>query len=100
MKLSELKHEVWKDPQIKRLGLRKDEVKTIVNVVVKHIGKGLLTYGKVKLQGLFTLEVKKAKGRKIANPQTGEHMIIDDYYKISLEPSKEVKVGLKEYKQK
>lgn len=98
LKLSKLIHEVWKDERTRELRLRKDEVKVVVDVVIDHILKGLLSYGKIKLQGLFTLKIKEAKGRKIANPQTGEEMYSSDYNKISIEPSKRLKDGLKEYK--
>lgn len=97
MRLSELIHEVWKDKRTRDLKLRKDEVRILVNVVIDNILKGLLTYGVVKLKGLFTLKVKKAKGRKISNPQNGEHMFIDDYYKINIDYSKRLHDGLKEY---
>lgn len=95
MNLSELIHAVWKDKRVSDKNLRKDEVKVVVEVFVDHIVKALLAYGKVKIQGLFTIDVRKAKGRKIANPQTGEHMYSKDYYKLGLEPSKKVKEGLK-----
>lgn len=100
MNLSELIHEVWKDKRIRELKLRKKEVEIVAKVLVDHIAKSLLQFGKVKMQGLFTLNVKKAKGRKIANPRTGEHMNINDYYKIGLEPSKRLRKGLKDLKQK
>lgn len=97
MNLSKLIHEVWKDERIRELRLRKHEIKVVVEVLIDHIVKGLLTYGKVKMKGLFTLDIRKAKGRKIANPQTGKHMIIGDYNKIGLEPSKQLKEGMKRY---
>lgn len=96
MNLSELIHEVWKDERTRELKLRKDEVKVVVEVLVDHIVKALLLYGKVKMQGLFTLSVRKAKGRKIRNPQTKEIMYSRDYYKVGLEPSKRLKEGLKD----
>lgn len=95
MNLSELIHEVWKDKRIREIRLRKDEVKIVIKVMIEHIVKNLLEHGKVKMKGLFTLDIRKAKGRKIANPQNKEHMVIDDYYKIGLEPSKNLKDGLK-----
>lgn len=100
MKLSNLIHEVWKDERTRELDvkLRKDEIKVIVKVTIDHMGKGLLEFGKLKLQGLFTLKIKEAKGRKIANPQTGEEMYIDDYKKINVEPSKKLKDGMKDLK--
>lgn len=98
MNLSQLKSVVHKDPRIKELRLRKDEVKIIVDVVIDHMFKGLLQYGILKLQSLFTLDIREAKGRKIANPQTGEHMYSKDYNKIGIEPSKRLKDGLKNYK--
>lgn len=98
MKLSKLIHEVWKDERTRELRLRKDEVKILVDVVLDHMLKGLLTYGKLKLQGLFTLSIKQAKGRRIRNPQTGEEMYSNDYNKLKLEPSKRLKDGLKDYK--
>lgn len=99
LKLSKLIHEVWKDERTRELRLRKDEVKIVVNVVIDHIFKGLLTYGIIKLQGLFTLDIRRAKGRKIRNPQTGEEMYSKDYYKIGIEPSKRLRQGLKDYKE-
>jgi nucleoid DNA-binding protein len=98
LNLSQLKSAVHKDKRTKELGLRKDEVKILVDVVIDHMLNGLLQYGKLKLQSLFTLDIRKAKGRKIANPQTGEHMYSKDYHKVGLEPSKRLKDGLKNYK--
>lgn len=94
LNLSQLKSAVHKDERIKEMKLLKSEVKIIVDVIIDHIGKGLLRYGVLKLQGLFTLDVRKAKGRKIANPQTGEKMYSKDYYKIGIKPSKKIKDGL------
>lgn len=98
MKLSNLIHEVWKDERVKALRIRKSEVRILAEVFLDHIGKGLLKYGVVKLHGLFTLEVRKAKGRKIRNPQNKKEMYIDDYHKLGVIPSKNIKQGLKEYK--
>ncbi|MFQ3543628.1 HU family DNA-binding protein [Halobacillus rhizosphaerae] len=98
MKLSELKHEVWNDERTRDLRLRKEEVKILVDVIVDHIFIGLLKYGKVKLQSLFTLEIRKSKGRKIRNPQTKEHMYTDDYHRIGIVPSKKMKKALKNLK--
>lgn len=98
MKLSNLIHEVWKDERVKALRIRKDEVRILAEVFLDHIGKGLMKYGVVKLHRLFTLEVRKAKGRKIRNPQSKEEMYIDDYHKIGIIPSENMKKGLKNYK--
>lgn len=100
MNLSKLVHEVWKDPRTRAMRLRKDEVRILVEVVIDRIVEGLLTYGRVKLQNLFTLDIRKAKGRNIAHPQTGQPMEIDDYYKVGVEPSKRLKNGLKELREK
>jgi nucleoid DNA-binding protein len=98
LKLSKLIHEVWEDERTRELRLRKDEVKILVNVMIDHIVKGLLKHGEVKLRGLFTLDVREIKGRKIRNPQTKEEMYIDDYYKVGIkEPSKRLKEGLENY---
>lgn len=94
MNLSVLISAIHKDERVRKLGIRKDEVKILTEVFIDHIGKGLINYGIVKLQGLFTLDIRKAKGRKIANPQTGEHMKSKDYYKIGIKPSKKIKEGL------
>jgi nucleoid DNA-binding protein len=94
LNLSKLIHEVWKDERIREIRLRKDEVKLVVEVLIDHIVDGLLKNGKVKMKGLFTLDIRKAKGRKIRNPQTGEPMYSKDYYKVGLEPSKDLKEGL------
>jgi nucleoid DNA-binding protein len=95
LKLSKLIHEVWKDKRIREIRLRKDEVKLVVEVLIDHIVKGLLKHGEVKMKNLFTLDIRKAKGRKIRNPQTGESMYSQDYYKVGLEPSKKLREGLK-----
>lgn len=98
MNLSQLKKEVHRDERIRDLRLRQDEIKIIVDVIIEHIGKGLLKYGIVKLQGLFTLEIRKAKGRRIRNPQTKEEMYSRDYNKIGVIPSKKMQDGLKKFK--
>lgn len=98
MNLSKLIHAVWKDPRTKELRLRKDEVKVMAEVFVEHIGKGLLEHGMLKIQGLFTLEVREAKGRKIQNPKTKKEMYSKDYFKIGIIPSKKIKDGLKTFK--
>lgn len=97
MNLSKLIHEIWKDDRVQELGIRKGEVKILVNVFLDHILKSLLNHGIVKLQGLFTLKIKKAKGRKIRNPQTGEIMYCHDYNKLNIAPSKRLEDGLKNY---
>jgi len=89
---------VWKDKRTRELKLRKDEVEVVVKVLVDHIVKSLLLYGKVKMQGLFTLDIRKARGRKIRNPQTKEIMYSKDYYKVGLKPSKRLDEGLKNRK--
>jgi nucleoid DNA-binding protein len=99
LNLSKLIHKVWKDERTRELRLRKDEVKVVVEVLIDHIVDGLLKYGKVKMKGLFTLDIRKAKGRKIANPQTGESMYSKDYYKVGLEPSKKLKEGLEKLRE-
>ena len=96
MDLTKLIHEVWKDERTKELGLRKGEVKILVRVVADHIGKGLLQYGIIKIRDLFTLDIRKSKGRKIQNPQTKEEMYSKDSYKIGVKPSERMKRALKE----
>lgn len=97
MNLSQLKSAVHKDKRIRELRLRKDEVKIVVNVVIDHMLEGLLQYGLLKLQGLFTLKIKGAKGRRIMNPSTKEHMYSNDYNKVVIDPSKRLDEGLKNY---
>lgn len=94
LNLSKLINAVSKDERIKDIGIRQYEVKVVIKVFIEYVLKALLTYKKVKIQGLFTLNVRKAKGRRIANPQNGKHMYIKDYYKIGIEPSKKLKEGL------
>lgn len=96
MNLSKLIHAVWKDERIREIKLRKSEVKIVVEVLIDHIVKGLLKYKKVKMKGLFTLDIREAKGRKIRNPQTREIMYSQDYFKVGLEPSKRLSEGLED----
>lgn len=99
MNLSKLIHRVWKDKRVQEIKMNKSEVQVIVNVMVDHIVQALLEHGKLKMQGLFTLTVRSAKGRTIQNPRTHEAMEIDDYLKIGVEPSKALRDGLKRLKQ-
>ena len=96
MNLSKLIHEVWSDSRVRELNIKKSEVKVIMEVMIDHIIVALITERKLKIHGLFTLIVKKAKGRKIANPQSGEHMYSRDYYKVKIEPSKRLKENLED----
>lgn len=57
MNLSTLIHEIWKDPRIKKLRVKKEVVKVVVEVAIDHIVKGLLKHGQIKLQNLFTLDI-------------------------------------------
>ncbi len=98
MRLSELIHEVWKDERVRELKLRKGEVEIVIKVLIDHIIESLLNHRRVKMQGLFTLDVRKAKGRRITSPQSGKHMEIDDYYKIGIKPSRKLDRGLKNLK--
>lgn len=100
LNLSELISKVHKDDRVRKYGLRKDEVTVVIKVLISHIVKGLLENGKIKMKGLFTLDIRKAKGRKIANPQTGEEMYSEDYFKVGLEPSKDLKNGLEKLRNK
>lgn len=95
--LTQLIRCIRKDKRIKDLRLRKDEVEIIMEVVIDHILQALLTYGKVKLRGLFTLDVRENKGRRIRNPQTGEEMFSKDSNKVGLTASKRLKDLLKNY---
>jgi len=98
LNLSDLIHEVWKDERVRKLKIRKSEVRVIVKVAVEHMVNGLINNGKLMLTNLFTLDIRKIKGRKIMNLQTGKHMHSKDYYKVGLEPSKKLKNELKKLK--
>lgn len=95
MKLSELVHEVWSDDRVRELRIRKGEVALILEVLAEKIITALMIGEKVKYTKLFSLSTKKVKSRKIMNPITKEHMKTDEYYKLSVEPSKKLKEGLK-----
>ena len=98
MNLKELIHEVWKDERIKALHLRKNEVIIIADVFKDHIFKAIINHGKLKMHELFTLEVRKIKGRRIRNPQTKEHMVTKDSHHVGVVPSKKLKKELKKLK--
>lgn len=98
MNLSDLIHEVWKDERVKKLKIRKSEVRVIVKVAIEHMVNGLINNGKLMLTNLFTLDIRKISGRKIMNIQTGKHMHSKGYYKVGLEPSQKLKNELKKLK--
>jgi nucleoid DNA-binding protein len=99
VKLSDLIHAIWKDERIKQLGLRKSHVRIIMDVVLEKISDGLMNFGKVKLQGLFTLTVRKIKGHNIRDLKNGGLMCLEDYHKVVIEArSKELKDKLKNFK--
>ena len=91
MKFSDLIHKVWKDERVRELRIRKGEVKLILEVALEKMIEALLNKQHIKLWNFGTLSVKKVKGRRIANPITKEHMFINDYYRIHIEPSKRLK---------
>lgn len=97
-KLSFLMDKVWKDDRVKELGIRKSEVKTIIKVFVEVLGDTLLELGKVKIRGLFTLQIRKIKGRRIRNLHTDEEMYSSDSHRIGVIPSKDMKEKLKKLK--
>lgn len=97
MNLSELIHEVWKKSRDNGINVKKGDIKSIVKITVEEMTNNLFKFGTLKIHGLFTLKITKNKGRRITNPQTKEHMYIDDYYKISLIPSKKIKKLLRKY---
>lgn len=98
MNLSELKHEIWKDKRVKEIGLKKSEVKILVDVFIEHIRLAILKHGVVKLQGLFTIKVKRAKGRKMKN-LTGETIKLNDYNKLNFSLSEKTRKVLKQYEE-
>ena len=95
MNLSKLIYEIRKDERTKSLRLRKDEIEILVEVFLEQIAKGILKHGVVKLRGLFTVDIRTAKGRKIRNPSTGEVMYSRDYTKLGLKPSAKLKAEMK-----
>jgi nucleoid DNA-binding protein len=95
LKLTKLIHEIWKDERVKELGLRKGEVELLVKVFLEYIGKNLIKHNVVKLRGLFTLEIRTAKGRRIRDLNTGEETFSKDYKKIGIKPSNWMKEELK-----
>lgn len=96
MKLKELIHAIWKDERIRELGIRKSDVDKIVKVTIEQIVENLFKHNVVKLRGLFTIRLKKANGRKVKHPVSGEIVKVDDYYKLDIKPSKNVKDKLEE----
>lgn len=98
MNLSKLIHNIWKDERTRALRIRKDEVAILVEVFLDHIGKGLLEHGIIKLRGLFTVDIREAKGRRIKHPTTGKEMFSKDYLKLGFKPSKKLKDGIKKLK--
>lgn len=86
---------MWQDERIQELGIKKKEVELLMSVLSDKIATGLVDKKKIKIKGLFTLGVRKVKGRKIAHPQTHEPMYIDDYYRLHVSPSKNLKEQLK-----
>lgn len=98
MNLSELIHKIWEDEEIRKRKIRKSDVEIIMKSFVRIAVSSLFKYGQLKMQGLFTLGIKRIKGRTIGHPQTKEEMEIDDYYKVTLKPSKAIKDRLKSMK--
>ncbi|UUV46950.1 DNA-binding protein HU [Bacillus phage vB_BanS-Thrax5] len=98
MNLTDLIHEVWKDERVRKLKIRKSEVRVVVKVAIEHMVKGLINNGKLMLTNLFTLDIRKISGRKIMNIKTGKHMQSKGYYKVGLEPSQKLKNELKKLK--
>lgn len=93
MNLKELIHKVWEHDAIIENGIRKSDIKIVIEVFIEEVKNGLIEHGKVKIKGLFTLDLRKSKGRSIRNFQ-GELMKSKDYYKVGLKPSQDLKERL------
>lgn len=96
MNLTEIIHKVWEDRRVRELRTRKDEVETVLKVFVDVVRTEIVKGTKIKLHRLFSLSIKKNKKRRIMNPQTKKHMYTKDYYKVHIEPSKNLKDALKD----
>lgn len=87
MKLSKIIHNTWKDERVKELKIKKGDVKIICTAFIDNIFLALIETGEAKLLNLFTLTLKKSKGRKIRNISTKETMVTSDFYRVNVEPS-------------
>jgi nucleoid DNA-binding protein len=98
LNIEDLQKAVHKDERVKDLRIRRDEVNILVKVILEQMFKGLIRDGKLKLQNLFSLDIREIKSRRIRNPQTKELMYTSDYNKVGIEPSGKLKEELKKYK--
>lgn len=95
MKLSKIIHNTWQDERVKELKIKKGDVKIICVAFLDSVFEALVDTGEAKLTSLFSLKLKRSKGRKIRNISTKETMVTKDFYRVSVEPSKALEEELK-----
>ena len=96
MRYGELISATHKDARLRERRINKDITKLVISVFVEKMFEALITDGKVAIKNLFTLNVKKNKGKRILDLNTKEHRMTNDYYRIVVTPSERIKENLKE----
>lgn len=96
MKYGELINATHKDKRLREHRVTKDITRLVISVFVEKMFESLVNDGKVSIKNLFTLNVKKNKGKRILDLNTKKHKITKDYYRIIATPSERVKDNLKE----
>lgn len=96
MKFTELKQQVYKDERIRKEKITRFQMNLIISVFCEKIFEGLIMGEKVSIPNLFTLNLRKNKGKRIINPKTKEPMITKNFYRILVSQSVKLKDNLKE----
>jgi len=96
MKYTELINATHKDKRLREKRITKDTTRLIIGVFAEKMFESLVVDGKLSIKNLFTLNVKKNKGKRILDLNTKKHRKTKDYYRVIVVPSERMKDNLKE----
>lgn len=96
MKFTELKQAVYKDERLRKERITRAQLNLVVSVFCEKLFEALIMNDKVSIPNLFTLSLRKNKGKRIINPKTKEPMVTKDFYRVLVGQSTKLKDNLKE----
>lgn len=96
MKFTELKQATYADERLRKEKITRAQLNLVVTVFCEKMFEALVIGGKVSIPNLFTLNLRKNKGKRIVNPITKKPMVTKDFYRVLVSQSGRLKDNLKE----
>ena len=74
-----------------RVGMKKEEVGTVINAMIESIMEALRREEKVGIVGFGTFVIAKRAAREGRNPKTGEPIRIDEKKVVRFRPGRDIR---------